>query len=158
MFYHHKQLSGDIQAGGTGLCSVRHRNWASDVQPRLGGRHQGGLFRKCTFGEEALGRGGMGQRGERFLSNPVLLRPKARAVWTLQAGWTVEPVLCRKRVQGLSWWLSGKDSACRCQETRFTPWSRKIPRAAEQPSPCATLLRLWPRVWEPRLLSPLAAS
>ena len=99
----------------------------------------------------------MGQRGERFLSNPVLPSPKARAVWTLQAGWTVEPVLCRKRVQGLPWWLSGKESTCRCQETRFTPWSRKIPRAAEQPSPCAPLLRLWPRVWEPRLLSPLAA-
>ena len=39
VFYHHKQLSGDIQAGGTGLCSVRCRNWASDVQPGLRGRH-----------------------------------------------------------------------------------------------------------------------
>ena len=31
--------------------------------------------------------------------------------------------------QGLPWWLSGKESA----------WSRKIPHASEQQSPCTTI-------------------
>ena len=29
---------------------------------------------------------------------------------------------------GLSWWLSGKESACWCRRCRFNPWERKIPR------------------------------
>ena len=39
---------------------------------------------------------------------------------------------------GLSWWLSGKESTCRCRRHGFHPWSRKIPRALEQLSPCPT--------------------
>ena len=30
-----------------------------------------------------------------------------------------------------------KESACQCRGHRFEPWSRKIPHAAEQLSPCA---------------------
>jgi len=37
-----------------------------------------------------------------------------------------------------SLWYSGEESACQCREHRFNPWSRKIPYAAEQLSPCAT--------------------
>ena len=39
-------------------------------------------------------------------------------------------------IQGLPWWCSGQESACRGH--RFEPWSRKIPRAAEQLSLCTT--------------------
>ena len=39
---------------------------------------------------------------------------------------------------GLPWWLSGKEPACQCRRRGFNPWSGKIPRAAEQLSPCAT--------------------
>ena len=40
--------------------------------------------------------------------------------------WTsIHPVL--KNLQGLPWWLSGKESACRCRRHEFGPWSRKIP-------------------------------
>ena len=39
---------------------------------------------------------------------------------------------------GLPWWLSGEESACQGGRHRFHPWSGKIPRAAEQLSPCAT--------------------
>ena len=42
----------------------------------------------------------------------------------------------------LPWWLSGKESACQCRRHRFNPWSRKIPHAAEQLSPCATTIEL----------------
>ena len=38
----------------------------------------------------------------------------------------------------LPWWRSGQESACRCREHRFEPWSGKIPRAAEQLRPCST--------------------
>ena len=30
-------------------------------------------------------------------------------------------------VQGLSWWLSGKESACQCRRHGFHPWSGRIP-------------------------------
>ena len=40
--------------------------------------------------------------------------------------------------QRLPWWLSGKESTCRKQ--RLNPWSRKIPHAAEQLSPCDTTI------------------
>ena len=38
---------------------------------------------------------------------------------------------------GLPWWLSGEDSAGQCRRHGFDPWSRKIPHAVEQLSPCA---------------------
>ena len=31
-----------------------------------------------------------------------------------------------------------KESACQCRGHGFSPWSRKIPRASEELSPCAT--------------------
>ena len=31
----------------------------------------------------------------------------------------------------VSWWLSGKESACQCRRHEFNPWSRKIPHALE---------------------------
>ena len=58
---------------------------------------------------------------------------------------------------GLTWWLSGKESACQCRRHRFDPWSGKIPRASEQLSPCTTLLSLCSRLREPQL-SPRAAA
>ena len=39
-------------------------------------------------------------------------------------------------VQGLPWWLSGKESACQRRRLRFDPWVRKIPwRRKCQPTP-----------------------
>ena len=55
--------------------------------------------------------------------------------------------ICRKGIQGLPWWLSGKESACQCRRHRFNPWSRKIPHALKQLSPCTTAV-------EPVLQSP----
>ena len=40
--------------------------------------------------------------------------------------------------EGLPWWCSGYKSACQCRGHGFEPWSRKIPHAVEQLSPCAT--------------------
>ena len=31
------------------------------------------------------------------------------------------------QIQGLPWWLSGKESTCQCRRHRFNPWVRKIP-------------------------------
>ena len=39
---------------------------------------------------------------------------------------------------GLPWWCSGWESTCQCRGHGFEPWSRKIPHATEQLSPCAT--------------------
>ena len=49
---------------------------------------------------------------------------------------------------GLPWWRSGQESACQCRGHGFEPWSRKIPRAAEQLSPCTTTTE--PELWSPR--------
>ena len=43
----------------------------------------------------------------------------------------------KNEVRGLSWWPSGKESACQGRRHKFEPWSRKIPHAMEQLSPCA---------------------
>ena len=51
--------------------------------------------------------------------------------------WTVRQVPIA-RIVGLPWWHSGWESACQCRGHRFEPWSRKIPHATEQLSPCAT--------------------
>ena len=40
---------------------------------------------------------------------------------------------------GLPWWGSGWESACQCRGHGFKPWSGKIPHAAEQLGPWATM-------------------
>ena len=50
---------------------------------------------------------------------------------------------------GLSWWLSGKESTCQYRGHGFDPWSRKIPHATGQLSPCATT----PKACELQLLT-----
>ena len=47
-------------------------------------------------------------------------------------------ILSIKPQLGLPWWCNGYESACQCRGHGFDPWSGKIPRAAEQLSPCAT--------------------
>ena len=56
-------------------------------------------------------------------------------------------------MEGLLWWLSGKESACQCRRRGFDPWSGTIPHALEQ-----QLLSLCSRAWEPKLRSPRAAA
>ena len=41
-------------------------------------------------------------------------------------------------LSGLCWWLSGKESTCQCRRCGCDPWSKNIPHAMEQLSPCAT--------------------
>ena len=49
---------------------------------------------------------------------------------------------------GLPWWCSGWESACQCRGHGFEPWSGKIPHAAEQLGP-------WATIPEPARLEPL---
>ena len=46
--------------------------------------------------------------------------------------------------QGLPWWLSGKETSCRCRRHGFDPWSGKISHATQQLSPYATSIELVP--------------
>ena len=57
----------------------------------------------------------------------------------------------RIRLPGLPWWRSGWESACQCRGHGFEPWSGKIPRAAEQLGPWATITK--PARLEPVLLN-----
>ena len=50
--------------------------------------------------------------------------------------------------QGLPWWRSGWESACQCRGHGFEPWSGKIPHAAEQLGP-------WATITEPARLEPV---
>ena len=45
----------------------------------------------------------------------------------------------KKKKSGLPWWRSGWESACQCRGHGFEPWSGKIPHAAEQLGPWATI-------------------
>ena len=49
---------------------------------------------------------------------------------------------------GLPWWHSGWESACQCRGHGFEPWSGKIPHAAEQLGP-------WATITEPARLEPV---
>ena len=55
----------------------------------------------------------------------------------------------------LPWWLGDKESAFQCRRHGFSPWSRKIPQAAEQLSPVTQLLGLCSRAQELQLLKPM---
>ena len=49
---------------------------------------------------------------------------------------------------GLPWWRSGWESACQCRGHGFEHWSGKIPHAAEQLGP-------WATITEPARLEPV---
>ena len=49
------------------------------------------------------------------------------------------PQKIKNGTTGLPWWRSGWEFACQCRGHGFEPWSGKIPRAAEQLSPWATI-------------------
>ena len=58
----------------------------------------------------------------------------------------IEVPLCKiKRVLGLPWWLSGKESTYQCERHGFCPWSGKIPHPVEQLSPSAATME--PVLW-----------
>ena len=57
----------------------------------------------------------------------------------------------KKLAGGLPWWRSGWESTCQCRAHGFEPWSGRIPRAAEQLSPWATIA-------EPARLEPVLRS
>ena len=59
-------------------------------------------------------------------------------VWPWWLGWSLSVAL-RIQTSGLPWWRSGWESACQCRGHRFEPWSGKIPHAAEQLGPWATI-------------------
>ena len=75
------------------------------------------------------------------IRNQILLK-LARKHWFLnltpeQNFWHSQFILFKKWSWGLSWWPSGKESACQGRRHKFEPWSGKIPHAMEQLSPCA---------------------
>ena len=45
-----------------------------------------------------------------------------------------------KSWRGLSWWLRVEEPTCQCRRHGFHPWSGKTPHAAEQLSPCTTII------------------
>ena len=53
--------------------------------------------------------------------------------------WTICNIILFWKFIGLPWWRSGWESACQCRRHGFEPWSGKIPHAAEQLSPWATI-------------------
>ena len=56
--------------------------------------------------------------------------PKKVSLWELRL---------KYRLIGLPWWCSGWESACQCRGHGFEPRSGKIPYAAEQLGPWATI-------------------
>ena len=55
-------------------------------------------------------------------------------VWqkSLQCCKVISLQLKEKKHGGLRWWLSGKESVCRCRRHRFDSWSGKSPHAVKQ--------------------------
>ena len=59
-------------------------------------------------------------------------------MWRRNWWWKLD-IYSRMRKKGLPWWCSGWESACQCRGHGFEPWSGKIPHAAEQLGPWATI-------------------
>ena len=60
----------------------------------------------------------------------------------------VRMAIIKKSTSGFPWWRSGWESVCQCREHGFKPWSGKIPHAAEQLGP-------WATITEPARLEPV---
>ena len=78
-------------------------------------------------------------KGLKFSESTV--KEKSQALAGLPRGY-------QRLLRGLPWWRSGWESACQCRGHGFEPWSGKIPHAAEQLGPWATIA-------EPALLEPV---
>ena len=65
----------------------------------------------------------------------------------VQVNWFVK-ISIKSHDSGLPWWRSGWESACQCRGHGFKPWSGKIPHAAEQLGP-------WATITEPACLEPV---
>ena len=64
-----------------------------------------------------------------------------------------------KEWEGIPWWLSGRESSCRCRRHGFDPWSRKIPHASGQLSRCGTTPEPeWCHYWNPHTLEPVLCN
>ena len=74
-----------------------------------------------------------------------------RALYNFNMGFISSVNTSSKRKGGLPWWLSGKESPCRCRRHEFDPQSGKIPHAKGRLSP-------WATTTEPVLHSPGAAA
>ena len=60
---------------------------------------------------------------------------------------------------GHPWWSSCYEPTCQCREHGFDPWSRKIPYAEEQLSPCTTTTKpVCSRAHVLQVLSPPTAT
>ena len=68
-----------------------------------------------------------------------------------QSEWVWRSPREKTRRLGLPWWCSGWESACQCRGRGFGPWSGRIPHAAEQLGPWATIAE--PARLEPVLLN-----
>ena len=85
--------------------------------------------------------------------------PKCIKMFTLvvMKGWTNPDQHPPRNLQsGLPSWLSHKESSCQRRKHGFNPWSGRIPRAKEQPSPVTTTIHLCSRAGEPQLRGPRA--
>ena len=116
--------------------NVRHK------RPRILQFHSYKMFRRAKSRETESRLVGVRGQGRRRVGT-----------WSLM-GTDFQFCMMKTVLEGLPWWLSGKESTCQWRRHRFDPWSRKIPNAAEQLSHGPQLLSLYSRAWEPQLLSP----
>ena len=76
-----------------------------------------------------------------FTKKYLLYANKFTVQQTVFQSSTVTTVQNMKLPLGLPWYLSSKESTCRCKRHGFNPWPGKIPRAAVQRSPYATTIK-----------------
>ena len=87
---------------------------------------------------------------DKFLEKHNLLRLNQEEIENINRPITsteIETVI-KNLPTGLHLWRSGWESACQCRGHGFEPWSRKIPHAAEQLGP-------WATITEPARLEPV---
>ena len=105
-----------------------------------------------------LGRGGARTSQHNLQTNQLWTTDALGNCYFLKG--TDATCLLKNKIPGLPWWLTGQESTCQCRRHRFSPWSGKIPDAAEQLSQCATntepvLQSPGPAVLSPCVLEPV---
>ena len=87
----------------------------------------------------------------RSLKSENLLPLHTTPAGIVSTGRELKILLLKIITWGLPWWRSGWESACQCRGHGFEPWSGKIPHAAQQLGP-------WATITEPARLEPVLRS
>ena len=112
------------------------------VLPKIRQNKQASIWRKNKTKQTKIPSSNKGIALTSFYHKTLIIKTWDRDLqWesSILSQWERDTPFNIKCTGGLPWWRSGWESACQCRGHGFKPWSGKIPHAAEQLGPWATI-------------------